>query len=630
MKEAHLYEGLEKYVFISYCHKDKDIVFPVIEKLAEEGYRVWYDQGIHPGSEWPEIVAQHLNNSYIFMAFVSENYVQSQNCIREIHFAVAKQKELLSIILEPVVLTPGVEMQLCTSQALKKYEYKDEEIFYRQLFSSMILEECCEKESVCESGKEETAKEVSEDEHLVEKSKQKKVKQQNPKKKGRGKKIAFVTALIIVLVIIGKMIYQKLDMVELAGVEYSKKTSDFEFKDKAITAEMMEKLQVFENVNSLKFVNCEFKKGALKKLGELEELMFLDFDSCKGVKDLSFLNSMKGLFSLSVINCGLDDSSFKINETMENLEELTIMNNPGVTECEWISYMPELFEITMTCNGITDMTPVANLEEVMFLDLSDNQIQDASMQVKSLRLHRLNLANNKVTDFSGLSDLTVLEQVYLGGNQYVEKEGNSLEFLKKSEEVLEYVDLSGNDFTPETFKNLAGCVNLKELYIDGNKRVGSLEFLQNISTLEILSASGCEISSLKGMEGNIHLDRIDLSDNQLETLEYFPEIEDVVYVDLFLNGNKLTDISTLSEKVEYDTLLLYGNKLDAVSSNVLSELEGSQLGITYVDGMFPNVAGGFSKVYVDSVPADKRVSWEDGHYGCEFGIIDKEGNVEEQ
>lgn len=95
-----LYEGTEKYVFISYCHRDKDKVFPIIEELVEAGYRVWYDQGIHPGSEWPEIVAQHLNDSYIFMAFVSENYIQSQNCIREIHFAVAKQKELLSVILE--------------------------------------------------------------------------------------------------------------------------------------------------------------------------------------------------------------------------------------------------------------------------------------------------------------------------------------------------------------------------------------------------------------------------------------------------------------------------------------------------------------------------------------------------
>lgn len=47
-------------------------------------------------------------------------------------------------------MTPGVEMQLCASQALKKYEYKEETLFYKQLFSSVILEECHGEISVSE------------------------------------------------------------------------------------------------------------------------------------------------------------------------------------------------------------------------------------------------------------------------------------------------------------------------------------------------------------------------------------------------------------------------------------------------------------------------------------------------
>ena len=48
------YEGQEAYIFISYCHKDRASVFPIIEQMARDGYRVWYDEGIDPGSEWPE------------------------------------------------------------------------------------------------------------------------------------------------------------------------------------------------------------------------------------------------------------------------------------------------------------------------------------------------------------------------------------------------------------------------------------------------------------------------------------------------------------------------------------------------------------------------------------------------
>ncbi|MBQ1488402.1 MAG: toll/interleukin-1 receptor domain-containing protein, partial [Lachnospiraceae bacterium] len=47
------YEGKEKYIFISYSHKDTDRVMPIISRLMNEGFRVWYDDGISPGTEWP-------------------------------------------------------------------------------------------------------------------------------------------------------------------------------------------------------------------------------------------------------------------------------------------------------------------------------------------------------------------------------------------------------------------------------------------------------------------------------------------------------------------------------------------------------------------------------------------------
>jgi hypothetical protein len=56
------YEGSEPYIFISYSHKNKDVVLPVIEALQNSGYNVWFDIGIEAGSEWPEYIATHLRN----------------------------------------------------------------------------------------------------------------------------------------------------------------------------------------------------------------------------------------------------------------------------------------------------------------------------------------------------------------------------------------------------------------------------------------------------------------------------------------------------------------------------------------------------------------------------------------
>ena len=48
------YEGNLPFIFVSYAHKDSREVFDLIEKLAARGYRIWYDEGIKPGVEWPE------------------------------------------------------------------------------------------------------------------------------------------------------------------------------------------------------------------------------------------------------------------------------------------------------------------------------------------------------------------------------------------------------------------------------------------------------------------------------------------------------------------------------------------------------------------------------------------------
>ena len=131
---AKPYEGQEKYIFVSYCHKDRAYVFPIIEHLAKDGYRIWYDEGIEPGTEWPEIIAKHLNGAAICIAFVTENSLNSHNCRREINFALLKRKYFISVILEPVQMSLGMEMQLSSAQSIIKYSLPSEEEFFVKLY----------------------------------------------------------------------------------------------------------------------------------------------------------------------------------------------------------------------------------------------------------------------------------------------------------------------------------------------------------------------------------------------------------------------------------------------------------------------------------------------------------------
>jgi hypothetical protein len=139
---ARPYEGQEPYIFVSYCHVDRRRVFPIIERLAQKGYRVWYDEGIDPGSEWPEVIAEHLNGCSVCVAFITENSVRSHNCRREINFALLKKKAFISVFTEKTELSPGMELQLAATQSIFRYTYDDDTEAIKVLISAAPFADC--------------------------------------------------------------------------------------------------------------------------------------------------------------------------------------------------------------------------------------------------------------------------------------------------------------------------------------------------------------------------------------------------------------------------------------------------------------------------------------------------------
>ncbi|MCR5844061.1 MAG: TIR domain-containing protein [Oscillospiraceae bacterium] len=132
-------EGGEPYIFISYAHANGPAVMQVVQELADRGFRVWYDEGIEVGSEWPEYIAQHLAGASLMIAFLSNAYMRSDNCRREMHFALSRRIGTINIFLEETRLTPGMEMQVGNLFALMKYSMS-EDAFYEKLFSAPQLD----------------------------------------------------------------------------------------------------------------------------------------------------------------------------------------------------------------------------------------------------------------------------------------------------------------------------------------------------------------------------------------------------------------------------------------------------------------------------------------------------------
>ena len=94
------YEGSRPFVFISYAHRQSDTVLDTIRILHERGWRLWYDEGIPAGSDWPTNIAQHMQSCERVIFFLSARAMESHNCYSEMKAAARLGKPILLVRLE--------------------------------------------------------------------------------------------------------------------------------------------------------------------------------------------------------------------------------------------------------------------------------------------------------------------------------------------------------------------------------------------------------------------------------------------------------------------------------------------------------------------------------------------------
>lgn len=136
MSSAVPYRGKEPYVFISYAHKDAARVYPILEQVQKDLYRIWFDEGIDPGTEWDEFIANQIIGCGYFIAFISKNYLASGNCKDELNYARDLEKHRLLVYLEEVTLPAGMAMRMNRIQSVFYYRYNDTNAFYKNLYSA--------------------------------------------------------------------------------------------------------------------------------------------------------------------------------------------------------------------------------------------------------------------------------------------------------------------------------------------------------------------------------------------------------------------------------------------------------------------------------------------------------------
>lgn len=126
------YAGDQPFAFVSYAHKDAEWVYPELRRLHDMGMRIWYDEGIDPGNEWPEDVARALDHCSLFLVFISPRAVESKNVRNEINFAINHDKPFLAIHIEETTLPKGLELRMGEVQAILRWRMPEDR-YVRQM-----------------------------------------------------------------------------------------------------------------------------------------------------------------------------------------------------------------------------------------------------------------------------------------------------------------------------------------------------------------------------------------------------------------------------------------------------------------------------------------------------------------
>jgi hypothetical protein len=109
--------GGSDFCFVSYSHADTETVQSVVQQANSSGLKLWWDTQIPGGSEWDAVLERQIENSRGLVLFLSISAVESKYVRREVKYADAIGKGILTIELER-----GIELRFGLALLLSQYQ----------------------------------------------------------------------------------------------------------------------------------------------------------------------------------------------------------------------------------------------------------------------------------------------------------------------------------------------------------------------------------------------------------------------------------------------------------------------------------------------------------------------------
>lgn len=225
--------------------------------------------------------------------------------------------------------------------------------------------------------------------------------------------------------------------------------------------------------------------------------------------------------------------------------------NGGITDISLLSKMPNLKEVFLCDQKITDISPLKGLP-IENLYLSGNQISDFSVIETLEQLNVLFIVDNPVSILPDLSKLKRFVRLNLSGNIY-----ENLDFLKKS--TVGSLDIRNIYVKSDDFSVLRNMANLYDLRTAENQQTFYTELpkLKQLTELGLWGYRGNDLSIIKPLS---KLERLYTSGRALESLSGIEAASNLRQ--LHIDGTVITDISNIEELKLITYFKICGNDIN--------------------------------------------------------------------
>ena len=135
---ATAYQGDKPYIFLSYAHIDRELAHSVIEYLQEKNFNVWFDEGIHTGTQWEDVIIDKIKNCWMMVFLVTKNSLASDWCRQELTFAKEKGKKFINVVINNPTFPDWFNFSYKRYQFLYEEKFPNRKAMLDKLNSELI------------------------------------------------------------------------------------------------------------------------------------------------------------------------------------------------------------------------------------------------------------------------------------------------------------------------------------------------------------------------------------------------------------------------------------------------------------------------------------------------------------